>query len=882
MGANLGDLSTLDMGIWPGGGHVAMEAARARLEQKLFGRTGGPVRLGRYELRGPIADGGMGIVYDAWDPELERRVALKVVRPGRHQDQRVHERVRREARALARLDHRNVVDLHDVISAAGETVIVMEHVAGQTLSLWSAEAKRSWSEVLAAYVQAAEGLAAAHSLGIVHRDFKPTNAIIGQDGRVRVLDFGLARLLTGDDTAIASAPSPEQGTQLTQTGLVVGTLAYAAPEQLAGAEITAACDQFSFCVALHTALEGVAPFTGDAIDERIASIHSDLPCLAPNDRRIPDWLRAAVRRGLSPDPAARHTSMDALLAELRRPRGWNRWRMPALVGGLVLIAVLAMATCGLQSWTAESARQECDGGAAEIAQVWGPGEEAAIAARLAGIAAPYAPEATDRIVSEFDERLRGWRRAHRTTCRAHRSGQVSDLLFERSMLCLGGQLDQLRATLAVVGQVDASGLAGVVKAIAGLPVADGCADHAQLLAEPNLPGAPDLRARVVRARALLGGAAAERRAGRAREAARLVERAVGEADLSRYPPVQAELLLERGRVLMAAGEIASAAPVLREAMELALAHDLDRLAVEAAARKIFAEAAETGDVAKLAAEIPYVESMSRSLQGDRFVRPFLLGNIGAAYLAAARPADAREYFDLARIATQGVENVDLELLNIDHGLAIVTADPAEREQLARRFWLRLATALGERHPDALQARVSYAVLSADAATARALISPACSGYRESHPDLAVAYADCERVRAFLADELGEGPAAQEAYQAVIDVARDARDEQLSLWRKLAAGELAILRGRPRDALPELAEVIEARGRSGRWWERKDALEAELAAGAALEALGDRAAAVRHFETAARGYAEIVLVNPAIEYRLRLARAQRRRDALSIR
>jgi tetratricopeptide (TPR) repeat protein len=883
MAADLGDLSTLDMGTWPAGDGLAMESARARLEQKLFGRAD-PARLGRYELLGPIADGGMGSVYAAYDPELDRRVALKVVHPCRHRDEYAHERVRREARALARLDHPNVVDVHDVVGSAGETVIVMELVAGRTLASWSAESARSWREVLAAYVQAAEGLAAAHSLNIVHRDFKPTNAIIGPDGRVRVLDFGLARLVTGDagdappTTASAPMPGPAHATELTHSGMVLGTLAYAAPEQLAGAEITPACDQFSFCVALHTALEGVPPFTGDAIDQRIASIRAGRPFLARDNRRIPAWLRAAVRRGLEADPAARHASMDALLAELRRPRGWTRWRWPALASALVLTT--ALVTHALQPWTTRKPGLACDGGAAELARVWEPGRRAAITARLAGIAAPYAREATARVVSELDERLRGWSAAHRTTCRAHRTGRVSDVLFDRAMLCLGHQLDEFRATVALLEKVGASGLAGAVKAIGELPAADACANGARLMAEPNPPGGPEHRARVARARALLSGAAAERRAGRIKEAATLVEQARRDAELSRYPPVLAEALLEHGRTLIAAGELASAAPVLRESMELALAHDLKRLAVEAAARKIYAEAAESGDVAHLRGEIPYAESISRSLSADHFARPLLLASIGAAYLAGGRPGDARPYFDLARIAVDGAKNVDLELLDVYHGLAILAVDPEERERLARRFWWRWKEALGERHPDALEARVSYAVLRADAAAARAQIDPACDGYRQSHPDLLVPYADCERVRAFLADEMGDRPAARAAYQAVIDAAKDASDEDLRLWGKLAAGELAILSGRPRHALPDLAVVIEARGQATRWWERKDALEAELATGRALAAHGHRAAATRHFEAAATGYARIVVINASIEYRLRLERAQRERNAHS--
>lgn len=873
MRPDLGSLSTLVVGTsWPGGDRLAEECAKARIEQKLFDRTE-PARLGRYELLGPIADGGMGIVYKGYDPELNRPVALKLLHPFRDHDQSAHERVRREARALATIDHSNVVGVYDVVSSGGGIVIVMELVAGRTLASWAAEAARSWREVLAAYVQVAEGLGAAHRLGIVHRDFKPTNAIIGEDGHVRVLDFGLAHPFNGDTS---STTTTAHGTELTQSGMVLGTLAYAAPEQLEGAEVTPACDQFSLCVALHTALEGVPPFTGDTIDRRIASIRAGRPSLASDDRRIPVWLRAAVHRGFEADPARRHISMDALIAELRRPRGWNRWRWPAVAGALVLTT--ALATHAVQPSTADA--PACSGGIAELARFWGPSRRAAVAGRLAGMAAPYAREAAARVVSELDERFRAWSGAHRAICMEHRTGRVSDALFDRATLCLARRLDDFRATLALLEKIDASGLSGAVTAITGLPAADSCANGAQLLAEPDLPAAPELRTRVGRARALLSAAAAERRAGRTRDAANLVERARVEADLSHYPFVIAEALLERGRVLTAAGELESAVPVLVESTQLALEHNLTRLAVEATARKIWAEGRVTGDAAQLPRELQYIEPLSRSLEDDHFLRPLLFMSIGSAYLASEQPAEARRYFELAGNAIHGVEHADIELLFIDQGLAIVTTDPAERERHAGRFLSGWTKALGERHPDALQARVMYAMLTADAATAHAAIGPACDWYRQSHPDLLTAYADCERVRAFLAEELGDRKAARAAYQAVVDTTRDAQAEELRLWGKLADGELAVLRGRPQEAVSQLAEIIKARGQATRWWERKDALEAELALGTALTALGDRAAAARHFQTAASGYAEIVQVNSSIEYRLRLARAKRERDASS--
>jgi serine/threonine protein kinase len=250
-----------------------MAQARARAEQALFG-SASPAKLGRYVLFGKSGDGGMGVVYAAYDPELHRKVALKVLHP-RQQHDRAHERLIAEARALAKLDHPNVVKVHDVITHDDQVVLVMEWVEGDTLATWERAEPRSWRDVLPVYIQAAHGLAAAHGVGVIHRDFKPANAILGTDGRVRVLDFGLARPA---DTSPATTRPPAAATtlangsvdetwptDLTATGAMVGTLAYAPPEQLQGTAVTPASDQFSFAVSLHRALEGVAPFSGDDV-----------------------------------------------------------------------------------------------------------------------------------------------------------------------------------------------------------------------------------------------------------------------------------------------------------------------------------------------------------------------------------------------------------------------------------------------------------------------------------------------------------------------------------------------------------------------------------------------------------------------------------------
>ncbi|QRK10966.1 protein kinase [Archangium violaceum] len=288
--------------------------------------------VGRYVLEGLLGQGGMGVVYAARDPGLGRTVALMLLRSGAGGEEG-RARLVREAQAMARLAHPNVLPLFELGTEAERVFLVMERVEGSTLADWLRERERPWREVLALFLQAGEGLAAAHRAGLVHRDFKPANVLVGADGRPRVTDFGLVRHGAEVSGGVPEGASGDTGEALTRAGAVPGTPAYMSPEQLAGREVDARGDQFSFCVALHEALYGVRPFEAR---ERGEARWKRVP--APRGLRPPGYVRAAIERGLALEPEARFPSMDALLAALARPPG-SRWG-PVTVGvvglGLVL------------------------------------------------------------------------------------------------------------------------------------------------------------------------------------------------------------------------------------------------------------------------------------------------------------------------------------------------------------------------------------------------------------------------------------------------------------------------------------------------------------------------------------------------------------------
>ncbi len=316
------------------------------------GIWGPGIRLHRYELRERIGGGGMGVVWSARDLDLGRDVALKLIRSRDPSLQRQRARLLAEARAMARLSHPNVITVHDVGTADEHLFIAMERVDGGTLGDWFSSARRSWREVVAVFAGAGRGLVAAHRAGLVHRDFKPDNVLMGRDGVPRVSDFGLA-LPVGE----GGEADGERGEHAETTGeeLVVGTLAYMSPEQLRGQAVTARSDQFSFCVALHEALYGEMPFgapSGEAPASKFleAMLTGNLVA-PPAHRKVPARLHQVVARGLAVEPADRWPSMDDLLQQLERCAHRVPRRPWVAVAGVAVATALVAGAAGAWLWS---------------------------------------------------------------------------------------------------------------------------------------------------------------------------------------------------------------------------------------------------------------------------------------------------------------------------------------------------------------------------------------------------------------------------------------------------------------------------------------------------------------------------------------------------
>jgi tetratricopeptide (TPR) repeat protein len=504
-------------------------------------------RLGRYVVVRRIGRGGMGTVYAAYDPELDRNLALKLVTVAGEGSVGDEGRARllREAQAIGGLSHPNVVAVHDVGVHGNHVVIAMEHVEGTSLRAWLAE-PRPWREVLPVFLQASRGLQAAHRAGLVHRDFKPDNVLLGTDGRVRVADFGLARAAGGPAPAAGPAAAATQEAdldlRLTLTGTTLGTPAYMSPEQHRCDPVDARSDQFSFCVALWEGLFGRRPFSGKTLaDLARQTAHGEIDPPPPR-RRVPRRIRRALERGLSPDPAARFPSMAALARELRRPlrrRGLTRL---ALAGAMVA----ALAAAFAWSRAPAPAAPACEAAAARerLRGAWDGDVRERIDDVVSADGRAWLGETWSRASEVLDAQAEAWVAAHVDACEATNVRfEDPQTWLEGRMECLDRRRDELArlTTRLAGGDEDTLFLAGQL--VHELVPVSSCADGSGAVEDAPSPERADLReivdaerARLAQARDMLEAKHAER--------ARVVAREVlARAQEIGFDPLAAEALV---------------------------------------------------------------------------------------------------------------------------------------------------------------------------------------------------------------------------------------------------------------------------------------------------------------------------------------------------
>lgn len=606
--------------------------------------------LGRYMVLDALGRGGMGIVYAAYDPVLDRRVALKILRRATL-DSADQERLVGEAVAMARLTHPNVVTVFDVGTFARRLFIAMELVEGETLRAW-AERPRSWRETLAMYLQAGRGLAAAHAAGIVHRDFKPDNVLVGRDGRARVADFGLA---LGDSLpeAGARAGDPLGGEPEIS---IVGTPRYAAPEQLDGAQVDARADQFSFCAALWEALCGKPPFEGRSVLTLLDSIERIEP-RPPQGRDIPARVRAALLRGLRPDADARFPSMDALLEALARETLSARWRTGVVAGAVLLGAVgLFAVERSTQRSRAEEAERACAVGTSELSGVWDAGMAAQMRQSFAASGVRDAADTADRVARKLDAFVSAWMGARSDACRAaHVRHEQPEDAFRLRTDCLDRARDEARASTELLARADAQVAKRGLTLAYGLPDVRWCADVPALRASVGLPDDPVRRAAAIALRQRIDAVSAAFSVGRGADSLGEMASIVEAARQLGHPPTTAAALHMKGRLLIDVRP-SDAYPVLREALWIAIGSGDKAMALD-----LF------NALARTTAQTGHAEDSRHWLEGGKAI----LGSLGAAATSLQR---ARNLYAEGYVTGQIEERPDLAIPLFEEVVAIYRRD----------------------------------------------------------------------------------------------------------------------------------------------------------------------------------------------------------------
>ncbi|MEM9457230.1 MAG: tetratricopeptide repeat protein [Myxococcota bacterium] len=581
--------------------------------QRLLGRLlPAGAEVGRYRVLDCVGVGAMGVVYSAYDPELDRRVALKLLRStkGRAGSGGGNARLLREAQALARLTHPSVITVHDVGTWQEQVFVAMEYVEGSTLKAWLAERRRQWPEIRDVFVAAGRGLAAAHEADLVHRDFKPDNVLIGKDGRVRVTDFGLARwghgpssfaeMMATDERLASQLRESTSGpikvrnpeVSLTRTGTLVGTPAYMSPEQHEQRPADPSSDQFAFCVALYEAIYGERPFKGRTLAELASKvIEGRLPAASPG-ASVPREVRQALRRGLSRNRRDRFASMDDLLAVLDRrdARGRRAWVLSGL--GLVV------AGGGLWAWagattTVDSAFCRTEQG---LGETWTPTRREAIdeAFRLTGV--PYAEPSAARALEEIDQYVIRWERLRARSCNASALADEGPAVTALRERCLERRRVSLEALLEAFEQPEAETVARAVGAVVGLPAVEHCGDRETLVAELPPTPPPALRDAVEAMRDELARVDGLIAAGRYHEGIELARRLDMEAEGLGHEPLRAETLFLVAQLLDRTGDLEAAIDAFEDASLRAIASRHRRVLVDALIERVYAFGVSTSRI----------------------------------------------------------------------------------------------------------------------------------------------------------------------------------------------------------------------------------------------------------------------------------------------
>ncbi|HUQ04167.1 MAG TPA: serine/threonine-protein kinase [Kofleriaceae bacterium] len=672
-------------------------------------------RFGRYEIGDVLGSGGMGVVYAARDPELDRALAIKVLRP-LASSVRARERLLDEARAMAKLRHPGVVPVFDVGATAHGVYIVMPLLAGGTLHDWLVAAARPWREVLDRFAAAGRGLAAAHAAGLIHRDFKPRNVMVGDAGEVLVGDFGIA---AQTDRSEPGERTDVDGAAVAQVTSIAGTPAYMAPEQARGDVLDARADQYSFCVSVWEGLCGGRP-DPEQLRNRSA--------LSERGRATPAWLLDALRRGMAPSPAARWPSITALLDHLERRRRRPR-RLALAVVALTLVGGAASAAVVV---TGGGEIDRCARTAAPLDAVWTSARRNALAAALGAVDHPAARTTADRVVADLDATTAAWRAARQGTCRATwTEGAQSAELLDLRMRCLDGQLASLDALLRVLGDApDGDTIDKAPGAVAALPDVHACDDEQALRQAYPLPSDAAARATLAALEPRMAEVDALISLGRGARGLAASTPLLAEARALGHPPLLAHALHNHAAALNAEDQQELAITTFREAVQVAATARDDQRAQQLWTALMYS-LTESGHADQALAIVETAKAAVARAGNAPTASARLLNNEGTALEHVARYDEARARLEealalLRPLGASGERDLVIVVTNLARVRGMVgdeagaTTATAESVTLSERVY-------GHDHPltiGALTGKASDQQKHGDRAGARATIEDA--------------------------------------------------------------------------------------------------------------------------------------------------------------
>ncbi|HEX8703798.1 MAG TPA: serine/threonine-protein kinase [Myxococcaceae bacterium] len=559
----------------------------------------GNTLAGRYTVLDKLGQGGMGVVVAAYDARLDRRVALKLLRRlERGEGEELEEAwLVREAQAMAKLSHPNVVAVYDAGTLEdGSIFIAMEYIQGQNLRRWRNQEPRAWRQVLEAYVAAGRGLAAAHAAGLIHRDFKADNVLVGQDGRVRVTDFGLARTQSAAESGgqAPALPRPSQepvapsraraSTDLMETarpsgswtsaptlpGLFMGTPAYMAPELFRGSPADLRTDLFAFCASLYEALFGQLPFKGSSPTDFTRAQLEGKVATPPEASEVPAWVTRTVLWGLQPEPARRPPSMEALLAALQKdPEVKRRMLLRRGTVGLTMVGLAALAVWG---WTRQQTPvSDCASVQRQLDGVWDAGVKARVREAMLGSQLSYAPDTFSRVSTVLDDYAEGWVTQRREVCEFARQQAIqAQGLSVRREYCLERRRSQLRALTELLARApDRELVPKAVQVAQSLPPLEYCADVKALTAAVPPPEDPALRVKAESLQQELDGLEALLDAGKYKDALARADTLLSQAGQVGHMPLHARALFLAALARDGTGDYKGAEDLARQASVLA-------------------------------------------------------------------------------------------------------------------------------------------------------------------------------------------------------------------------------------------------------------------------------------------------------------------------